>query len=266
MKKNFYQIFAIALVAFFAFSCNSDKSTTKTLELSSVSVMGTDKKYIEIVPGSYELSFAKKPNVKDSYLTSVVLNVKLIKKVGTLKNKEAKYGDIKLALLDSSSQRVDIDPLSPVDGGWARLEELLRSEVGTEMKIKFAPFGLSVRGDKLAEFEKIEELGIENADFSVIYEASEPAPAVSSSSRKSSGSGNWTTLLNKYEKYIDSYISCMKKANNGDMTAMVDAMSMLEQATELYEELKQAQGEMSASDVKRLTAIYSKMANAAMSF
>jgi hypothetical protein len=69
--------------------------------------------------------------------------------------------------------------------------------------------------------------------------------------------------LDKYEKYVDDYIALLKKANEGDITALTDAAQLMEDAQELAEELEKEQGSMSVADAKRMAAINEKMITAA---
>ena len=85
----------------------------------------------------------------------------------------------------------------------------------------------------------------------------------SSSSSGSSGSTNWDELLDSYEKYVDKYIALLKKAKNGDASAMSEYASMLEQAQDLNEKLQNAKGEMSSAQLARYNRITQKMAKAA---
>ncbi len=82
-------------------------------------------------------------------------------------------------------------------------------------------------------------------------------------STTSSESEDWDALLNAYEDYVDKYISYMKKAAKGDMTALAEYPSLMEKAQEFSEKLKNAQGEMSGSQLARYNKITMKMANAA---
>ena len=78
-----------------------------------------------------------------------------------------------------------------------------------------------------------------------------------------SESGDLSELLDKYEKYVDDYIALLKKANDGDITALTDAAQLMEDAQELAEELEKEQGNMSVADAKRLAEINEKMIIAA---
>lgn len=85
----------------------------------------------------------------------------------------------------------------------------------------------------------------------------EPAEEVSSSS-----SADWDDVLDSYENYVDKYITLAKKVAAGDMSAMAEYTSLMEEAQELGERLDGAKGEMSASQMARYNKITMKMATA----
>ena len=78
-------------------------------------------------------------------------------------------------------------------------------------------------------------------------------------------SNNWDSILKDYEKFVDQYIALMKKVNAGDMSAMTQAMKVLEQATALSERMDKASGDLTAAQSKKLLQIQKKLANAAAS-
>lgn len=80
---------------------------------------------------------------------------------------------------------------------------------------------------------------------------------------ESSGSEDWDELLSSYEKYVDKYISYVKKAAKGDMTALAEYPSLMEKAQEFSDKLQRAQGDMSASQWARYNKITTKMMKAA---
>lgn len=79
----------------------------------------------------------------------------------------------------------------------------------------------------------------------------------------SKGSTNWDAVLNEYESYVNQYISLMKKAQNGDMSAMSDYAKMLEKAERLSDKLDDAEDEMTSTQLSRYMKITNKLANAA---
>ena len=83
------------------------------------------------------------------------------------------------------------------------------------------------------------------------------------SDTSSSGSEDWDALLASYESYVDKYISYVKKAAKGDMTALAEYPSLMEKAQEYSEKLEKAKGAMSASQWARYNKITMKMMKAA---
>ena len=85
----------------------------------------------------------------------------------------------------------------------------------------------------------------------------------SDTASSSSGSQDWDALLNSYEQYVDKYISYMKKAAKGDMSALSEYPALMEKAQEFSEKMENAQGDMSASQWARYMKITNKMTQAA---
>lgn len=83
------------------------------------------------------------------------------------------------------------------------------------------------------------------------------------SSTTSSGSEDWDALLSSYEQYVDQYLKLMKKASNGDASAMTEYASFLEKAQEVSNKMSGAKGSMSASQWAKYMKITNKMASAA---
>lgn len=79
------------------------------------------------------------------------------------------------------------------------------------------------------------------------------------------GSGNISEVLDEFEEYVDDYIRAVKKAANGDPTALVDIAELMEDAVELQKEINRCQGTMSVSDLQRFQRINAKLTKAAQS-
>ncbi len=75
-------------------------------------------------------------------------------------------------------------------------------------------------------------------------------------------SEDWDALLDSYEQYVDKYISYIKKAAKGDVTALSEYPNLMENAQELGEKLQKAEGSMSSSQLSRYTRITNKMTQA----
>ena len=85
----------------------------------------------------------------------------------------------------------------------------------------------------------------------------------SSDMSSSSGSTDWDELLDSYERYVNDYIALAKKAKNGDMSALSEYASVLQDANDLSEKIQGAKSEMSTSQIARYNKISIKLANAA---
>lgn len=79
----------------------------------------------------------------------------------------------------------------------------------------------------------------------------------------SSGSEDWDNLLQSYEQYVDKYISYLKKASKGDMSALSEYPALMEKAQEFSDKMKNAESSMSASQWAKYNKITQKMLEAA---
>lgn len=70
---------------------------------------------------------------------------------------------------------------------------------------------------------------------------------------------DWDAYLKSYEKYIDQYVSLMKKAQSGDMSVMLEYAEMLENIEELQGKMDVVKGELSASQLAKFTKLQYKM-------
>lgn len=77
--------------------------------------------------------------------------------------------------------------------------------------------------------------------------------------------GNFSELLDEFEEYVDDYIKAVKKAANGDPTAILSVAELMKDAVELQEEINRCQGTMSVSDLQRFQRINQKLMQAAQS-
>ena len=110
---------------------------------------------------------------------------------------------------------------------------------------------------------KLSEGDVEDSDFDVDLDSDYDDSDSDTETSSSSGSEDWDALLDSYEKYVDKYISYVKKAAKGDMTALAEYPSLMEKAQEFSEKLQNAQGDMSASQWTRYNKISMKMMKAA---
>lgn len=81
-------------------------------------------------------------------------------------------------------------------------------------------------------------------------------------SEKKSGN-NWDSVLDDYEEYFDQYVKLLKKAKNGDVSALTEYAKMLEKAQSIGNKLERAKGDLTANQSTRFLKIQQKLLNAA---
>lgn len=87
--------------------------------------------------------------------------------------------------------------------------------------------------------------------------------AITEPSTTEQPSNDWDKVLDKYEQYVDQYIAISKKAMNGDLSASMEYLDLLDDAEELGDELDSASDEMSPEQISRYTRITKKLSNIA---
>ena len=80
---------------------------------------------------------------------------------------------------------------------------------------------------------------------------------------ESSDGEDWDSLLDSYEEYVDMYVSLLKKASSGDLSAVSEYADYLNKAQEFSKKLENSTDEMTVSQVARLSKITQKMLQAA---
>lgn len=128
-----------------------------------------------------------------------------------------------------------------------QFEKELTPQEWEDIKTKGAYFIMKAGG----MFEKFKADGDSSSD----------EPKMSSSDNSSDG--NLDDLLDSFESYIDKYISLMRKAKNGDASAMSEYPDMLEEAQNLGEKIQNAKGQLTGSQLEKYQRINNKMLQAA---
>jgi len=75
---------------------------------------------------------------------------------------------------------------------------------------------------------------------------------------------DWNKFLDDYEALINQYIVLLKKAKDGDVSAMQEYPPLLEKAQKISDDLDNNKSDLSATQLKRLIDLESKMAKAAI--
>lgn len=233
---------AIALASMTACSNKQDMATT--LSPQTTTIDGNMGEYYEIVEGDYKVS---------DFSSEFKFDVKCIK--DTPYDTYTKLG-IGYEILDESGKVLDsknatLEYLNPLDS--YQFLNLKEGEEG-QIKIYIAGYPDALKGAKT--FKITINAGGEVSEVTPAEEeVSEPATAASN---------NWDKVLDEYEDYCNKVSSLSKKAMAGDMSAMTEYASLVENAESLSNKLENAEDEMTTAQVARLNKIAQKMAQSMM--
>lgn len=115
-------------------------------------------------------------------------------------------------------------------------------------------------GDSDDEVEIIDNTDIRETDNSI-----EVVEDVNSTTQaaKGSGSQDWDSLLDSYERFVDKYIEFYAKVKAGIISiTSPEYMEYMQEAAEFAEKAQDAKGSMTTSQAVRLNKIVSKLASA----
>ncbi len=71
---------------------------------------------------------------------------------------------------------------------------------------------------------------------------------------------SWDSILDSFDKYVDSYIAVMKKVQAGDMMAMTESVTLLQKTNELSKKLENAEDDLTPEQLSRYLKIVAKLA------
>jgi hypothetical protein len=105
------------------------------------------------------------------------------------------------------------------------------------------------------------ENGIDISGYNTTIE--ETVDIDSDSDSFSSGSADVEAMLDSYDRYVTKYISLLKKAANGDATAMAEYPSLMEQCQDLTDKINRCKDDMTPAQWSRFNKITMRMTEAA---
>jgi len=73
---------------------------------------------------------------------------------------------------------------------------------------------------------------------------------------------DWDTVLKNYEEFVDKYIDMVKKAQKGDVSAMMEYVTYMEKASDLAIKLETAYDELTPAQMAKFLKLQTKLANA----
>lgn len=279
MKKSFLLIVCvIALVLGFS-SCGGNKSPesnvqeevlrhddeSKMIPTSKIELKGEHSDLINIPVDSVEiiLGFQGLDDNEDKYWVMVDMPVENTKTWSQFcaENKKNKgpnyepkfiYDGVGAYFCDADGNKINSD----ISVYHYDMEDVIASESikSKEMRVWSKTEGF----DKMKKlFDKISSIVIQGITLE-----SEESDNGGYEITDNNGDNDWDAILDDYEKYVDDYVALYKKAMNGDMDALSEYASVLEDAQNLSNKLAKGQGSMTSAQVSRYTKITQKMANA----
>lgn len=252
---------AVSALLFVACSAPKDREIT----VSGVEITGTIDGWVKVVDGTYQFT----NNGRQAFIT---VEFEMI---------EQPFGEVELRIKDSHPEiRLDaIDARGNIiqtgvygfeagDSEARKLEDLfIKGRVGDRKRLSFTwqYFGQDKEQGKLI-FTTADSFEIQDEAFEFGGSEAEliengmmdiPEPA-SNNTAPTQGTDNWDRMLDSYERYVDQYISYLKKIQEGDISVMTEYGELLEKTTDLSEKMDDARGELSSAQMKRYLDITNK--------
>lgn len=268
MKKSLFVFGLAAIVAMMASCSGSDGSKIKPTDTKFLS--GTVSKCLVVADQPAELSI-----VEDEDSTKYIrLKVTLQMVRSGLKNVDPNdidfedvYNGAEINLLDENETA--LFNLGVRYDDWLKLKNLLTGDEGSTADIIF---GCSYNeAEDAKDFEKVTQftpyeaanIVIENEDGEEIEWDGSSDFSSDAAVSSDSGSEDWDALLDSYEEYVDMYISLLKKASAGDLSAVSEYTSYMSKAQEVSQKMADATSKLSPAQLSRFNKINQKMLQAA---
>ena len=284
VRNNVFGFIVMCLVSLLSFtSCNNAKDGKVELDVTNAEVEGDNNDIVSIEDGNYTLV----GTVKGDMGQELYIQVK-----GRLKNPVKKSaeeisfvtGNVNLEIIDENDMSMIKLPLKEneefkkfiTEGKEDDTKEFKFSYVMND-KDQYAQIMKEAKSVKLVDlslynYENTDMIADEGSasydediDNSSDIDNSDDNDETSdddSSFDETSEDNNLDELLDKYEEYYDTYISLMKKAKNGDMSAVVEYGKYLKKSQELSKKIEQAKGDLTTSQLARFQKIQMKLMKA----
>lgn len=284
VRNNVFGFIVMCLVSLLSFtSCNNAKDGKVKLDVTNAEVEGDNNDIVSIEDGNYTLV----GTVKGDMGQELYIQVKVRLKNPVKKSAEEisfVTGNVNLEIIDKNDMSMIKLPLKEneefkkfiTEGKEDDTKEFKFSYVMND-KDQYAQIMKEAKSVKLVDLslynyensDMIADEGSasydEDIDNSSDIDNSDDNDETSdddSSFDETSEDNNLDELLDKYEEYYDTYISLMKKAKNGDMSAVVEYGKYLKKSQELSKKIEQAKGDLTTSQLARFQKIQMKLMKA----
>ena len=226
------------------------KKFSAKVKPESTAISGDLSDYLQVVDNEYE--------VTHEIMYNFSIKIKAIKAIG--KNFKNKDVHITASLLSDNGMPVS-DMREFTDyASKDKIMSLLNKGSGEEI----IQFTAMPSGSQEIDASKLKKFSLSSVMKE--REAESSSSNDGGSSVSGLGSEDYDKVLDNYEDYVDQYIKFLKKANNGDMSAMSEYPGLMEKAKELGDGLEKGKGNnsLSAKQIGRMAKIQTKMMQAAL--
>lgn len=284
VRNNVFGFIVMCLVSLLSFtSCNNAKDGKVELDVTNAEVEGDNNDIVSIEDGNYTLI----GTVKGDMGQELYIQVKVRLKNPVKKSAEEisfVTGNVNLEIIDENDMSMIKLPLKEneefkkfiTEGKEDDTKEFKFSYVMND-KDQYAQIMKEAKSVKIVDlslynYENTDMIADEGSasydediDNSSDIDNSDDNDETSdddSSFDETSEDNNLDELLDKYEEYYDTYISLMKKAKNGDMSAVVEYGKYLKKSQELSKKIEQTKGDLTTSQLARFQKIQMKLMKA----
>ena len=284
VRNNVFGFIVMCLVSLLSFtSCNNAKDGKVKLDVTNAEVEGDNNDLVSIEDGNYTLV----GTVKGDMGQELYIQVKVRLKNPVKKSAEEisfVTGNVNLEIIDKNDMSMIKLPLKEneefkkfiTEGKEDDTKEFKFSYVMND-KDQYAQIMKEAKSVKLVDLslynyentDMIADEGsasydedIDNSSDIDNSDDNDETDDDDSSFDETSEDNNLDELLDKYEEYYDTYISLMKKAKNGDMSAVVEYGKYLKKSQELSKKIEQAKGDLTTSQLARFQKIQMKLMKA----
>lgn len=284
VRNNVLGFIVMCLVSLLSFtSCNNAKDGKVKLDVTNAEVEGDNNDIVSIEDGNYTLV----GTVKGDMGQELYIQVKVRLKNPVKKSAEEisfVTGNVNLEIIDKNDMSMIKLPLKEneefkkfiTEGKEDDTKEFKFSYVMND-KDQYAQIMKEAKSVKLVDLslynyentDMIADEGsasydedIDNSSDIDNSDDNDETTDDDSSFDETSEDNNLDELLDKYEEYYDTYISLMKKAKNGDMSAVVEYGKYLKKSQELSKKIEQAKGDLTTSQLARFQKIQMKLMKA----
>lgn len=270
-----------ALALFTITSCGGGaKDGKKELDVTNAQVEGDNNDVISIEDGKYTLVGSLKGEMGQELY--IKLKIRLEEPIRTSADKiNFENGSVSVEIIDKNDVALLNYPL-PIQDGMGFKKFITEGKEGDVKEFKFLFLmnnkeqyakimdeavsvrlvGMSIQGNDNLDAKdetKVVSSDEENDDNTEIGEEDNDNDL----SETTSGDENFDEWLNEYEEYCNSYIALMKKASNGDMSAIAEYTKMLQKAQKMSKKMEDAKGDLTPAQLAKFQRIQAKFMKAA---